>query len=222
MFALCAPTIICGRIRRTSAVWRSTPRRGTTSATHYRTAGLSRSHELSGSGESGLRFPRADVSQNGRSRSESAIRTPANRRGSCFVIFMTSIVVALMVHLVPGDAASAIAGDDPTAEQIARDPGATGARPADPHAVLRLGWRRDPGRLPPLDREQPRRHRAHHRSACRQRSASRWLPSVVALVIGIGFGAIAGLRRGNAPIGWRRSRRASASPCRASGSACCW
>ncbi len=38
--------------------------------------------------------------------------------GAVLVVFLASVLVALMVHLVPGDAASAVAGDNASAEQI--------------------------------------------------------------------------------------------------------
>jgi peptide/nickel transport system permease protein len=38
--------------------------------------------------------------------------------GAVLVVFLASILVALMVHLVPGDAASTVAGDNATPEQI--------------------------------------------------------------------------------------------------------
>lgn len=38
--------------------------------------------------------------------------------GSVLVIFLASIMVSLMVHLVPGDAATAVAGDNATPEQV--------------------------------------------------------------------------------------------------------
>lgn len=38
--------------------------------------------------------------------------------GSVLVVFLASVLVALMVHLVPGDAASTVAGENASAEQI--------------------------------------------------------------------------------------------------------
>ncbi len=115
--------------------------------------------------------------------------------GALLVIFLTSIVVAMMVHLVPGDAASAIAGDDPTPDQIAEIRERLGLD--RPILVQYFDWAAD------AIRGDFRASIVNGRSvteliveASPATLSITLAAAFVAIVIGISFGAVAGLRRG--------------------------
>ena len=115
--------------------------------------------------------------------------------GAVLVVFLTSIVVALMVHLVPGDAASAIAGDDPTPEQIAEIRARLGLD--RPILTQYVDWAGDA--LRGDFRESIVNNRPVTELITEALPATLSITmaaTVVALVIGIAFGAVAGLRRG--------------------------
>ncbi len=115
--------------------------------------------------------------------------------GAVLVIFLTSIVVALMVHLVPGDAASAIAGDDPTPEQVAEIRERLGLD--RPIMTQYFDWAGDA--IQGDFRQSIVNNRPVTELVTEALPATLSITlaaTVVALIIGIGFGAIAGLRRG--------------------------
>ena len=58
--------------------------------------------------------------------------------GTIPVLLVVAVFVFLMLRLTPGDPAAIIAGDNATAEQIARDPQSARPRPADLRAVRHL------------------------------------------------------------------------------------
>ena len=115
--------------------------------------------------------------------------------GSVLVVFLASILVALMVHLVPGDAASAVAGDNATPEQIE----ATRVRLGlDRPIWVQYGdwvvsaFQGDFGRSlitnrPVLDMI---------RQVIPATLSITLAASIIAVVIGVTFGGVAGLRRG--------------------------
>jgi len=115
--------------------------------------------------------------------------------GAVVVIFLASILVALMVHLVPGDAASAVAGDNASVEQIEATRERLGLN--DPIHVQYWNWATDAIRGDfghSLITNRP------VTTMIRQvlpASLSITLgASVIAVFIGVNFGGIAGLRRG--------------------------
>lgn len=115
--------------------------------------------------------------------------------GALLVIFLTSIVVAMMVHLVPGDAASAIAGDDPTPEQIE----AIRERLGLDRPILNqyFDWAGDAIQGDFRSSLVNNRNVTELITEALPATISITLAAAfVAIVIGVTFGSIAGLRRG--------------------------
>jgi len=111
------------------------------------------------------------------------------------VIFLTSIAVAMMVHLVPGDAASAIAGDDPTPEQIEEIRERLGLD--RPILNQYFDWAGDAVRGDFRESLVSNRSVTELITEALPATISITLAAaVVAITIGVTFGAIAGLRGG--------------------------
>lgn len=115
--------------------------------------------------------------------------------GALLVIFLTSIAVAMMVHLVPGDAASAIAGDDPTPEQIEEIRERLGLD--RPILNQYFDWAGDAVRGDFRESLVSNRSVTELITEALPATISITLAAaVVAITIGVTFGAIAGLRGG--------------------------
>ncbi len=115
--------------------------------------------------------------------------------GAVTVIFLASIMVALMVHLVPGDAASAVAGDNASAEQIEATRERLGLN--DPIWVQYFNWagnalRGDFGTS--LITNRPVTDMI--KQVLPATLSITLAATVIAVFIGVSFGGIAGLRRG--------------------------
>ena len=115
--------------------------------------------------------------------------------GSVLVIFLASVLVALMVHLVPGDAASAVAGENATPEQIQATRERLGLD--RPIWVQYFGWATDALRGDfgqSLITNRPVTEMI--RQVLPATLSITLAASVIAVVIGVTLGGTAGLRRG--------------------------
>ncbi len=115
--------------------------------------------------------------------------------GSVLVVFLASILVALMVHLVPGDAASAVAGENASPEQIQSTRERLGLD--EPIWVQYFSWATDALRGDfgqSLITNRPVIEMV--RQVLPATLSITLAASVIAVVIGVTLGGLAGLRRG--------------------------